>query len=71
VLLGSVAHTALGLDPQTPVERVMNPAPGTIRPDERVDDVMQQIDKDHLDHVYVTTADGVLVGIVLRGETHV
>lgn len=71
VLLGVVQTTALGLPATTPVERVMITAPGTIRPDVRVDDVLQQLQDDGLDHVYVTTASGVLIGLVVPGDVHV
>jgi CBS domain-containing protein len=49
----------------------MIPAPGPIRPDLRVDEVVERFEKDGLDHVLVTTAFGVLIGLVtaedLRG----
>jgi CBS domain-containing protein len=71
VLLGALSTTALGLPARRPVEAVMIPAPATIRPDLRVDKVIKQLNEDKLEHVYVTTASGVLVGIVVREETHV
>ena len=71
VLLGAIQTTAFGLNGTTPVEGVMIPAPGTIRPDLRVEDAMQQVIDDGLDHVFVTTASGVLVGLVIPGEIHV
>jgi CBS domain-containing protein len=71
VLLGVLQPTALHLPASTPVERVMITAPGTIRPDLRVEDVLRQLHDDGLDHVYVTTASGVLVGLVIPGDVHV
>jgi len=71
VVLGAVQPAARDLPPETPVERVMVPAPGTIRPDVRVEDVIQQLRADHLDHVLVSTVSGVLVGIVVTDELHV
>jgi CBS domain-containing protein len=71
VLVGAVAAGTRGLAPATAVEGLMIPAPSTIRPDIRVDDVIEQLQKDHLDHVYVTTGSGVLMGIVVREEIHV
>jgi CBS domain-containing protein len=71
VLLGVLQPSALGLPTSTPVERVMITAPGTIRPDLRVDDAVRQLRADGLDHVYVTTASGVLVGLVIPGDVHV
>jgi CBS domain-containing protein len=71
VVVGAIQPAARTLPRDTPVERVMTPAPGTIRPDVRVDDVASQLREDHLDHVLVTTASGVLVGIVVTEELHV
>jgi len=71
VVLGAVQPAARALPDTTPVEKAMNPAPGTIRPDVRVDDVAEQLRTDNLDHVLVTTVSGVLVGIVVTDELHV
>lgn len=71
VLLGVVQPTALGLPADTPVEAVMITAPGTIRPDLRVEEALRQLHDDGLDHVYVTTASGVLIGLVVRDDVHV
>jgi CBS domain-containing protein len=68
VLLGVVQPTALSLPAITPVERVMITAPGTIRPDLRVDDALRHLHDDGLDHVYVTTVSGVLVGLVTPAD---
>jgi len=71
VLLGAVQPTASSIDPSTPVEDVMIPAPGTIRPDLRVEDALAQIDKDGIDHVYVTAVSGELIGLLIKGAVHV
>jgi len=71
VVLGAVEPSARALPGDTPVERAMTPAPGTIRPDVRVDDVARQLHDDHLDHVLVTTVSGVLVGLIVTEELHV
>ena len=71
VLLGALQPVVRQLDGGTPVEQAMIPAPGTIRPDLRVEEVVQQLADDGLDHVFVTTASGVLVGLVRAGEVHV
>ena len=71
VLVGALQPTALQLPAKSPVERAMQPAPSTIRPDERVEDVLDQLEKDHLDHVFVTTASGELVGLAVRDAIHV
>ena len=64
VVVGAVDPVATGLPPTTPVADVMIPAPGTIRPEMRVDDVVRQLAKDGLDHVLVTAVDGSLIGRV-------
>ena len=42
----------------------MIPAPSTIRPDLRVEEVARRFAKDGLDHLLVTTVNGVLIGLV-------
>jgi CBS domain-containing protein len=64
VLLGAVDTIARNLPPATPVEGIMIPAPATIRPDVRIDDALEQLRDDGLASVFVTTARGVLVGII-------
>jgi rhodanese-related sulfurtransferase len=67
-VLGAVDPMAAGLNRDTPVAELMIPAPGTIRGEMRVDDVVRQLDKDGLDHVLVTTVDGTLVGRAVVDE---
>jgi len=71
IVLGAVQPTARTLPPSTKVEGVMITAPGTIRPEVRVEDVVAQLREDHLDHVLVTKVSGALVGIVVTDELHV
>lgn len=71
VLLGAVQATALQLPGHTTVESIMIKAPATIRPDLRVEAAVQQVRDDGLDHVYVTTVSGVLLGLVIPDEIHV
>jgi CBS-domain-containing membrane protein len=49
----------------------MIPAPGTIRPEMRIDDVVKQLAEDGLDHVLVTAVDGSLVGRVVVDQLDV
>jgi hypothetical protein len=37
----------------------------------RVDEVIRQLRRDGLDHVFVTAVSGVLVGLVVTEELHV
>jgi len=71
IVLGLVEDTASSLPADTPVEQMMVPAPGTIRPDVRIDDALRQLRRDHLAYSLVTTARGELVGIVRPDEVHV
>jgi len=71
VLLGALQSTARRLPSQTPVQRAMQPAPATIRPDVRIERVIEQLTNDDLDHVFVTTASGKLVGLAVRELLHV
>lgn len=71
VLLGAVDPAVASLPADTPVERVMVPAPGTIRPELRIEEVVEQLRSDGLDHVFVTAVNGVLVGLVVTEELHV
>jgi CBS domain-containing protein len=64
VVVGAIRPTARALPPKTRVREVMIPAPSTIRPDLRVEEVARRFAKDGLDHVLVTTANGVLIGLV-------
>lgn len=70
VLLGVLDPLVTRLPAATFVEDIMVTAPGTIRPDVRLDDALQQLDDDHLAHTLVTTARGVLVGLLVR-DAHV
>ena len=71
VLFGALHPTARGLPPATAVRDAMVPAPDTIRPELRVDEVAERLAKDGLAHVFVTTVSGVLVGLVVTADLHV
>jgi hypothetical protein len=71
VLLGTVDPAALALPADTPVERLMVPAPSTIRPELRVSEVIARLRDDGLDHVFVTAVDGTLRGLIVTEELHV
>jgi arabinose-5-phosphate isomerase len=68
VLLGIVRADALSLASDLRARDVLVPGPGTVRPDARVPDLAEQLDRDHLDHVVVTTFDGHLIGLLRRGD---
>jgi CBS-domain-containing membrane protein len=71
VVVGALEPTVVDLPRRTRVAEVMIPAPSTIRPDLRVDEVARRLADDGLDHILVTTADGVLVGLVTPKGLHV
>jgi CBS domain-containing protein len=64
VVVGALRPTVRTLPRRTRVRDVMIPAPSTIRPDLRVEEVARRFAEDGLDHLLVTTVDGVLVGLV-------
>jgi len=71
VLVGAVDPTARALPADTPVERVMVPAPGTVRPELRIEEAVEQLRTDGLDHVFVTAVDGTLRGMLITENLHV
>ena len=71
VLFGTLYPTAFDLPQSTAIRDVMVPAPGTIRPELRIEEVAERLAKDGLDHVLVTTVSGVLLGRVVASELHV
>ena len=72
VVVGALdARTAASLPAGTQVVDVMDPAPGTIRPEKTIDEVAEQLDRDGIDHVLVTTIAGVLLGVVHTEQLHV
>jgi hypothetical protein len=71
ILVGALHPPASALPPSTPIERVMVPAPGTIRPELRIDETRERLERDGLDHIFVTAVDGVLLGLVVTEELHV
>ena len=71
VLLGALDPLAANLPQATPVDDAMVSAPGTIRPDVRIDDALKQLADSGLSYTFVTTARGVIVGIIDAKESHV
>jgi Mg/Co/Ni transporter MgtE len=72
VLVGAVdPRTTPTLPPTTRIRDVLVPAPGTIRPEQPVEAVAAQLRDDGIDHVLVTTAGGVLLGVVVAERLHV
>jgi rhodanese-related sulfurtransferase len=68
VLLGAVDASAMERPASAPVRDVMAPAPRTIRPEGRVNEVVEQLRRDQLDHIFVTAVSGVLLGRVVTDQ---
>lgn len=64
VVLGLVRAEALGIDPATPVEEVMQSGPVTFRPNLGAGQMPDYLRKQRTPRVLVTTSDGVLVGLL-------
>jgi hypothetical protein len=71
VLLGALDGSAEALPMDTPVTRAMVPAPGTIRPELRIEEVAARLRDDSLEQIFVTAVNGVLLGLVHRDRLHV
>jgi rhodanese-related sulfurtransferase/CBS domain-containing protein len=67
IVLGRVYRSRLGDDDQT-AEEVMDPGPVTFRPDITVDEMVERMGHDNLQTAPITTSDGRLIGLLLRGE---
>ena len=67
VVLGRLRGTALEADGDTPVERVMEAGPTTVRPDERLASLVERMRDKGVGSV-VTTSDGLIVGLLKRAD---
>jgi CBS domain-containing protein len=68
VVVGLLRAEALGMEPDRRVASAMVPAPESVRPHLRVHELAPQLERDHLDRILVTTAEGVLIGAVSRED---
>lgn len=64
VVLGLVRAEALGVDPATPVEEVMQSGPVTFRPNLGAGQMPDYLKKQRTPRALVTTSDGVLMGLL-------
>lgn len=67
-LLGRLRKAALDGDPNARCEDVMDSGPSTVRADTPLDDLRDRLDKRGLTTAVVTTPEGVLMGVVRRGD---
>jgi CBS domain-containing protein len=68
VVLGRVRGEALKGDPEQSVEAVMEAGPTTVRPSEPLDALIGRMQKRKTGSIVVSTADGVLVGVLRRED---
>jgi CBS-domain-containing membrane protein len=68
VVLGRMFKKELERDPDARVGDVMRPGPSTFRPNVSAIEMLEYMDRNHLDTAPVTTSDGRLVGLVLRED---
>ena len=68
VVLGRVRGEALDGDAEQTVEAVMEAGPTTVRPSEPLDALIERMQKRRTGSIIVSTADGVLVGVLHRGD---
>jgi rhodanese-related sulfurtransferase/CBS domain-containing protein len=68
IVIGVVRAEPAALPADTPVERVLQPGPSTVRPSITARELTESMDRQGEQHVLVTTYDGRLLGIVRRGD---
>ena len=68
VVLGALSGPALEAAPDTPVEEAMDPGPVTYRPDTLAKELVQHLREGDARAALVTSAEGVLVGVLRRDE---
>ena len=68
VVLGRLRSAALGADPETPVEVLMESGPTSVRPDVPLADITERMQRRKVQSVLVTTSEGRLVGILRRED---
>jgi CBS domain-containing protein len=68
VILGRVGGEALAGDAVLPVEAVMEAGPTTVRPSEPLEALIERMRKRKVESIIVSTADGVLVGVLRRQD---
>jgi CBS domain-containing protein len=68
VILGRVRGAALDGDAEQTVEVVMEAGPTTVRPSEPLDKLIPRMQKRKVESIVVSTAGGVLVGVLRRDD---
>jgi CBS domain-containing protein len=68
VVLGRLGRKALAGDDEGSIAERMSPGPSTVRPSIGADALLERIHARSLTSYLVTTPDGRLIGLVLRGD---
>jgi CBS domain-containing protein len=68
VILGRVRGESLAADAEQTVEAVMEAGPTTVRPSEPLAALIERMQKRRVDSIVVSTASGVLVGVLRRDD---
>ncbi len=68
VVLGLLREKELGADPALVVEQAMRPGPSTFRPFVSTEEMVKFMSEHNLPNSPITTADGRLVGLLLRED---
>lgn len=68
VVLGRLGRAALAGDDDVSVEEAMTPGPSTVRPSLELERAVERMLAQDLTNLPVTRSDGVLVGVILRGD---
>ncbi|HJQ90723.1 MAG TPA: CBS domain-containing protein [Acidimicrobiia bacterium] len=68
IAIGRIRSTTLDAAPDQRVVDVMEPGPSTVRPDSLLEPLIKRMRHRNAPHVIVTTPQGILIGILLRGE---
>jgi CBS domain-containing protein len=68
VVLGRLGRRAIAADTDESVDQAMTPGPSTVRPSIGAEDLLERMRARDLASLLVTTPDGQLVGLVLRGD---
>ncbi len=71
VVLGRLGRRALRADNDASVEDVMTAGPSTVRPSIGASALLARMDAKNLTSFLITTPDGRIVGVVLRGDLEV
>ena len=68
VVLGRIRGGSLSGDPEQTAEAVMEAGPTTVRPSEPLDALIERMQKRKTGSIVVSTANGVLVGVLRRED---